>query len=143
MQKSQPFRRSHQGYGLDAPLLSLSLPHGILWFPSPPNHPQLRCIFNCSHSWGGSQQIYVRTRDSGTGDPSALTLRIPTACTHTRSRTRKVLIPARLKDLSNKAFLLTLSPPLTVTIALLSAFELGVPKSFITTFLSFITLLTS
>ena len=32
--------------------------------------------------------------------------------------------------------------PLTVTMALPSTFELGVPKSFITTFLSFITLLT-
>ena len=39
-----------------------------------------------------------------------------------------------------QAFLLTLSPPLTVTMALPSTFELGVPKSFITTFLSFITL---
>jgi hypothetical protein len=41
-----------------------------------------------------------------------------------------------------QAFLLTLFPPLTVTMALLSTFELGVLKAIITTFLSFITLLT-
>ena len=42
-------------------------------------------------------------------DLSALTLCIQ-ACVHTRSRTRNVLIPARLKAWSNKAFLLTLFP---------------------------------
>ena len=133
MRKSQPFQRSHQGYGLDAPLPSLLLPHGILWFSSPPNHPQLPLHLQL-FSQLGRESADLRT-DTGlrNRDPSALTLRMPTGLrtymlAHTERSDSGLFERSVKQSFTPHSF-----PPLTVTMALPSAFELGVLWGFTNT----------
>ena len=119
---------------------SVTSPRPGIFFP--PTHPQLRWNIHCSHSGGRSQRICGHTRDP-TRSPMRTHAQFRMTPAHTVFRGGMFRLQITLgRIFHQQAFLLTLFPPLTATTALLSTFELGVPKAFVTTFLSFIALLT-